>query len=267
MPHFTHDGLPFHYLESGAGTPFVFQHGLGADASQPLGLFRPPAGVRLLCFDCRAHGRTPVGDENKLGFVTFADDLAAFLDHLGLERAVIGGISMGAGVAVNFALRYPRRVRGLVLSRPAWLAWPKPETVRWCATIARLIREHGPARGKEAFLLTPDYAEARRESPDVAASGLRQFDDPRAVETVARLERIPPDAPCRSLDELAAIAVPTLVLAHHQDPVHPFAYGQALAAAIPGAVLREIASKSVSVERHTADVQRHIETFLQELPD
>ena len=45
MPFFEHDGIRFHYRESGAGLPFVFQHGLGADSNQTFDLFRPPAGV------------------------------------------------------------------------------------------------------------------------------------------------------------------------------------------------------------------------------
>jgi len=57
MPIFHHDGLKFHYRETGSGIPFVFQHGLGADLNQPLDLFRPPPGFRVLAFDCRAHGK------------------------------------------------------------------------------------------------------------------------------------------------------------------------------------------------------------------
>src|SRR3954453_23307117 len=122
MPTFAHDGLAFHYEDTGEGVPFIFQHGLGGDVNQPCGLFRPPEGVRLLALDCRAHGETrPLGDPDQLRLATFADHLAALLDYLEVPRAVIGGISMGAAVALNFALRYPERVLGLVLSRAAWL--------------------------------------------------------------------------------------------------------------------------------------------------
>src|SRR6266404_336054 len=50
-----------------------------------------------------------------------ADDLIAFMDHLQLQMAVLGGISMGAAVALKAALRYPERCLALVLCRPAWL--------------------------------------------------------------------------------------------------------------------------------------------------
>src|SRR5436305_462059 len=108
MPFFDCDGLTFHYREAGMGTPLVFQHGLGGDVNQPFGLFAPPPGIRLLAFDCRGHGETrPLGNPEKLSLASFADDLLACMNHLAIERAVVGGISMGAAVALNFALRFP----------------------------------------------------------------------------------------------------------------------------------------------------------------
>src|SRR5262245_3087484 len=85
-----HDGLRFHYRDEGKGLPFVFQHGLGGDLSQPLSVYRPGPGIRLLGFDARGHGRThPLGDLSRLSIAGLADDLLAFLDHLGVDRAVI----------------------------------------------------------------------------------------------------------------------------------------------------------------------------------
>jgi hypothetical protein len=96
MPHFAHDGIQFHYCDSGAGVPVVFQHGLGGDASELVGLFQPPLEFQLLSVDFRAHGETrPLGPPKKIGMATFADDLVALLDELAVDRAVLGGISMG----------------------------------------------------------------------------------------------------------------------------------------------------------------------------
>src|SRR5580698_6561667 len=96
---FLNDGIDFHYETEGFGVPFFFEHGLGADVTQPFALFRPPGGVRLVGFDCRAHGRTsPVGLPEKISLAAFADDLLALMDHLHIDKAVVGGISMGAAV-------------------------------------------------------------------------------------------------------------------------------------------------------------------------
>jgi pimeloyl-ACP methyl ester carboxylesterase len=272
MATFERGGIVFHYLDAGRGTPFVFQHGLGGDVGQPAGLVRRPKGIRLLCLDARAHGRTqPLGDPSALTFDAFGDDLVALLDHLSLERAVIGGISMGAGVALNVAVRYPERVAGLVLSRPAWLEGPMPpENVARHAGVARLLRAVGASGDRDKALRralaewegSDDYRVLRASSPDTAYSLRGQLTNERAVDAVERLERLPVDRPLAALRDAAAIRVPTLVLAHRQDPIHRFAFGEALARAIPGARLVELTPKSVARERHAAEVQGCLEAFL-----
>lgn len=263
MPSFARDGLDFHYQDLGEGTAFVLQHGLGGDVNQPLGLFRPPPGFRLLSMDCRGHGETrPLGDPEKIHLASFAEDVAALLDHRQIPRAVIGGISMGAAVALSFALRFPQRLLGLVLSRPAWLDRPTPRNVAIYSRIAHLIRQHGAKRGRQLYCESDEYREVLRESPDAAQSLLGQFDHPRAEETVVKLEQIPGDAPCASLQELKSVAVPALVMANRQDPIHPYEFGPILAQAIPGAELAELTPKAQSKERHAADVQRLLTDFL-----
>ena len=267
MAYFERDGVRFHYREVGQGVPFIFQHGLGGDVNQPFGLFQPPPGVRLLAFDCRAHGETrPLGGIAKINLAAFADDLLAFMDHMALAQAVVGGISMGAAVALNFILRYPQRVLGLVLSRPAWLDRPSSYNMAIYGQIARLIREHGAAQGLVLYRQSAEFRRVQEESPDAANSLIGQFEHPRAEETVVKLERIPADAPVHDLALLRAIVVPTLVLASRQDPIHPFEYGEVLARAIPGAVFHELTPKSVSREQHARDVQTYLGEFLMHLP-
>ena len=260
---FRHDSINIHYQGAGRGVPFFFQHGLGGDVSQPFGLFKPPAGFRLLCFDCRAHGQTrPVGPDDKIGIASFADDLLALMDHLGIAQAIVGGISMGAAVALNFTLRYPERVRALIMQRPAWLDGPRHENVEVYTFMAQLIRLHGAQKGLEVFKQSALYQKAARQSPNTAKTLTAQFLHPRAEEMVVLFERIPLDAPSHDRAGWHAIHVPTLVLANHQDPVHPFEFGATLAREIPGAEFKELTPKAVSVEQHNAETQRFIEDFL-----
>jgi pimeloyl-ACP methyl ester carboxylesterase len=252
MPFFPHDGLQFHYQRSGQGIPFIFQHGLGGDLSQPVGIFTPSPGIELLSFDFRAHGETrPLGNPAKLSFASFADDLKAFMDQ------------MGAGVSLNFCLRFPERVLGLVLSRSAWLDGAMTQNARMFLNIAQAIEQHGAQKGLELFKLSDTYREILQESPDVVASLVKQFQSPRAEESYLRLERMPKDAPNYDRQEWKSIQVPTLVLANRQDPIHPFEYGEILAQHIPGAESREITSKSVSVRQHEENTQTFIQDFLQ----
>jgi pimeloyl-ACP methyl ester carboxylesterase len=265
MPFFERDGVQFHFRDQGEGLAFVFQHGLGSDITLTHALYTPPPGVRLIGFDARGHGESrPLGDPKHISFASFADDLAALLDHQNVPRAVVGGISMGAGIALNFALRYPDRVLGLVLARPAWLDRPLPENVRIFPHIAQYLLKYGAVEGLRRFRQTPEYECLFRESPDCAIVVENNFEHPRAEECVARLERIPHDAPCHDRNEWKSIRVPTLVLANRRDPIHPWELAESLTASIPGARLREITSKSVSFLRHAADIQRHVDEFLME---
>lgn len=264
---FDRDGIKFYFKDEGNGVPFVYQHGLGADITQPFSFFAGGhRGIRLLSMDCRAHGQTrPLGPEDKISISTFADDVVAFMDIRKLETAVVGGISMGAAVALNIALRYPDRVKALILQRPAWLGQPMPDNLRVLVKIGELIREHGAQKGKEIFKTLPEYAALEKESPDAAASNLAQFDHPRAEETAIKLLRIPNDAPCVDR-EWKKVKAPTLVIANRVDAIHPYAYAEQLAREIPGAQFAEVTAKSMSVARHTSDVRAKIEDFILGLP-
>src|ERR1035437_7619014 len=116
------DDLSFNFEEHGSGVPLIFSHGLGGNLTLMRELIGPLEGVRVICYDNRGHGRTSaVTEPSKLTFALMADDMAAVLDRLRIDSAVIGGESMGAGISLAFWRRHPQRVRALFLSRPAWL--------------------------------------------------------------------------------------------------------------------------------------------------
>jgi pimeloyl-ACP methyl ester carboxylesterase len=266
MTFFEHDGLRFHYRESGEGVPFVFQHGLGADANQTFELLRPTPGFRLITLDCRGHGETrPLGPEESISIRHFTEDLRLFLDYLKIDRAVIGGISMGAEIALNFALAHPGRALGLILSRPAWLDESRSDNMKVFSTIAEFIRKYGAWEGAKRYQETEAYQHVLKVSPDNANSLLSQFAHPRAEETVAKLERIPTHVPGNTREDWKRIRVPTLVVVNRQDAIHPFEFGETLAATIPNAALVEVTPKSINTDAHAADVQRALDDFLGKL--
>ncbi len=263
MPFWRHDGIRFRYREEGTGLPFVFQHGLGGDADAPFALFPPPSGVRQICLECRAHGQTaPAGDPAKISFDSFADDVIALLDHLGIPHAVIGGTSMGAGISLNLALRYPERVKALVLSRAAWLDGPMPVNNVYLR-LAGLIRTAAtPEEGEKAFRNSPEYRELAPVIPDGMNNLAAEFHRPHAREQVVRYERMPVDAPSRDRRQWTRISVPTLVLATRHDPVHPYEFGTTLAHLIPGARFQEVTAKLVDVGKYEAEVRAALKEFL-----
>jgi len=258
-----HAGLTFEVFDAGAGTPVVFQHGLGGSHLAVTGTLGEEPPYRLVAMNARAHGgTTPLGDPADLTFATFADDLAAVMDHLGIERAIVGGMSMGAGIALTFAAAHPERVRALLLVRPAWLDQPMPDNLAMFPAIAALLREFGVEEGMRRFRETPWGREAA-PFPAAAASYDGQFTRPHALERSPVLEAIPGDCPPRGPAVWSNIASPTTVIATDLDPIHPLAFGQRLAAAIPGATLHTPVSKWVDEPAHNAEVRRIVESVVR----
>ncbi|MFM9106371.1 MAG: alpha/beta fold hydrolase [Chloroflexota bacterium] len=261
MPIFEREGIAFNYLDIGRGRPVVWQHGLGGSSAQAPAVTGGNPPFRLLSLDCRGHGETgPMGDPERLSFTTFADDVAAMMDHAGVERAVLAGMSMGAGVALTFALRHPGRVEALVLIRPAWLDRGMPDNLALFPEIARLLRDHGPEEGMARFLAKP--SPVNDDPPGSLSMLATQFGRPGAVERAAVLERMAGDCPPAGAAAWGAVGVPTLVIATEQDSIHPAAFGRALAAAIPGAELVEPVSKWIDEDRHNRAVQAASLEFL-----
>ena len=116
MPVATIRGQRIHFEDTtGAGLPLVLSHGFLQDSTMfdaQVRQLRPRH--RVITWDERGHGTTVMSDE-PFDYWDSADDLAALLDHLGVHRAVIGGMSQGGMISLRFALRYPDRTAGLVL--------------------------------------------------------------------------------------------------------------------------------------------------------
>ena len=262
--HFEHDGIRFAFERAGAGAPLVLLHGLGGDRGGALDMADTRAGWIRLALDFRGHGETePVGPDVGFTFSSFARDLAAFLDAAGVEAAVIAGVSMGAAVALRFALDQPARVRSLVLVRPAWLHTPLTENLRPYAEIARLLRTMPPDAAVATFMASAEYAAIGRVSRHAADSLVSQFTRPAALTRVSRLEWMPRSAPYADPSELKGIATPTLVVGCERDPLHPIEFASEWAAHIPGAALQAVPSSADDIAEHRAAVRRAVGSFLQ----
>jgi pimeloyl-ACP methyl ester carboxylesterase len=267
MPYFYHNGVNFYYEVQGEGVPVVFSHGLGGDLSQVSELLGTLPQVKLVLYDNRGHGKTSgKTDPSKLTFLTMADDVAALLDQLKISTAVVGGVSMGAGIALTFSLQHGRGVRGLILSRPAWLNQPCPPNLAIFPVIADKVEQIGFKDAQEWFEQSDYFRFLKASFPATAESLSRLFPNVRAEGLIHSFRFIPASTPFLSFNELQSIKAPTLILSNRFDPIHPLAYAERLAAAMPSAQFREFASKSESVEEHKRQFHDHIIKFLESLP-
>lgn len=109
MPTFNANGIELYYEEQGEGAPLILLHGLGANRA----MFKREmehwgASYRVIGLDSRGHGRS-----NKPAEFTLNDhieDTVALLDHLGIQKAHVLGVSMGSYIAQGIALAHPERM-------------------------------------------------------------------------------------------------------------------------------------------------------------
>jgi pimeloyl-ACP methyl ester carboxylesterase len=239
----TDDGVSLSLEQAGTGTPIVLLHGLTATSRYVLMGSRllERSGLRVVSYDARGHGRsTPAPEPRTYGYDRLARDLLAVLDSLELDRAILAGASMGAHTIVRFTLDHPERVAGIGLITPAYdpaLHAATPDAfVEWDA-LAHGLRKGGV----EGFLAAYDFASVREQWRATVETVVRQrlsaHEHPAAVADA--LEVVPRSRPFRDMDELAAIAVPTVVIASRDeaDPSHPLAIGERYAQAIADASL------------------------------
>jgi 3-oxoadipate enol-lactonase len=238
--------VALHHVVQGPAraTPLVLSHSLGAT----LAMWDPQAAAlagayRVVRYDLRGHGLSPV-PPGPYQMADLGADLIALLDRLGIERAHLVGLSLGAMVSLWVAAYHGNRVNRLVVcSTSAALGPPQA----WADRAAQ-VRAGGTA-------IIADEVVARWFTP-----AYRQRHPARVAEMRALIAATPAEgyaACCGAIETmdlrpaLAAITAPTLAIAAAGDPSTPPPHLQAIAQAIPGSqmVVVEEAAHLVNVEQ------------------
>jgi len=222
------DGSEIAYEVSGAGPALLLLHAF------PLGLFMWDEQVealapthRVVRFDARGFGGSAPG-RGPLTMERIADDGATLLDLLGIEKAVVGGCSMGGYAALAFVRRHPQRLAGLVLQDTRAGADTAEAKANRAVLAAKVLAEGAPA-AVEAFLPKLFGETTQRERPDLVAS-LRQRILAASPPGIANaLHGLAGRADSR--ETLPTIDVPTLVLVGAEDVLTPPAEAATMAAA------------------------------------
>ena len=252
-------------VEAGEGPDFVFQHGLCGDAAQPAEVLPNDVPFRRVTLECRGHGRSEAGDPAAFSIATFADDVAAMIEARGTVPVVLGGISMGAAIALRLAVKQPGLVRALVLARPAWVTEAAPPNMRAYAEVGELLSRFPPDEARARFDRSGTARRLETEGPDNLVS-LRGFFTREPIATTrALLTRIASDGPGFSASEVEALRLPVVVIGQARDPLHPLAYAERLAAMIPAARFEKITPKAESRDRYVANFRAALARFLMEI--
>jgi pimeloyl-ACP methyl ester carboxylesterase len=230
------------YTEYGGGDRWVvLLHGqlMPRRMQQPLARALASQGLHVVTLDLLGHGRSDrPADPLVYSMTSFAEQVLALLDHLGVEKAVVGGLSLGANVSLEVASNWPDRVQGLIIEMPVLnnalhagiLAFvPLMFAARylpWTVSSVRALTRPIP-RGVVPFWV---------------GIGLDTLDQrPASVAAVIHgviFGRVAPQA-----NQRRTIQAPALVVGHPRDPIHPFADAEMLAEELPNAEF--VAARSI----------------------
>jgi pimeloyl-ACP methyl ester carboxylesterase len=200
------NGINLYYETHGAGRPMILLHG-GLGSGEMFGPILPTLADhhQVIVVDLQGHGRT--GDiDRPLDVRLMADDIAALVDHVGLQKPDVVGYSLGGGVAFQVAIKYPEKV-GRLVSASA--------NIRRDAIYPEMLEQQGQvsAAAAESLKDTPMYQLYQRIAP-------RPEDFPRLLDKIG-------EAMAKDFDlseEIRGLQVPTLVVAADADMAPPSHY-------------------------------------------
>jgi pimeloyl-ACP methyl ester carboxylesterase len=204
--HTSVNGIDLYYERHGSGRPLVLLHG-GLGSGEMFGPVLPSLADhhQVVAVDLQGHGRTADIDR-PLDLRLMADDVAALIDHLGLDGADVVGYSLGGGVAWQVAIRHPEKVRRLVAVSAH---------IRRDAIYAEMLAQQGQVNAAAADFMkqTPMYELYQRVAP-------RPEDFPRLLDKIGELMTRDFDLS----DDVRGLRMPALVMAADADMAPPSHY-------------------------------------------
>jgi 3-oxoadipate enol-lactonase len=218
----TDDRVRLYYEEHGrGGTPLVLAYGIGGNADMwDVNRDALAARHRLVLWEPRGHARSDSPDDPaKYSFQRWALDLKAVLDHLKIRKAHVGGLSLGAGIATRFALRFPARVRSLVItnsSSAAGLPLSVENLVMRARSIEITLTKGMDAMAEYAMAANPNLSERLAIEPSAREEFYAEY---RALSPIGYANSL------RALlamdhitDQLRRLRVPVLLIGGDRDP-------------------------------------------------
>ena len=219
----TDDGIRLHYEETGNGTPVIFVHEFAGDFRS----WEPQLrhfGQRYRCIAFNARGYPPSDVPESPGAYSqarAADDIAAVLDHLRIDRAHVVGLSMGGFATLHFGLRHAARARSLCVAGCGYGA-ERDQRERFraeAATIAEFIKSNGMAAFAERYAYGPTRVQFENKDPRGFAEFQRMLAEHSAVGSANTQLGVQRERPSLydMVEPMRRLTLPTLVLHGDED--------------------------------------------------
>ena len=244
------------YEIQGTGIPFVFLHGLGGDMQQIYSAYDPIEGIQLININMQGHGQSLAKYET-LDFNIIADDVISILNELNISNAIIGGISMGAAIAINVAIRYPSYVSKLLLVRPAWTHEPMSHQVQLAYSSLANALSHNDIH---TFINSEGWNIVNQTTNYTRNTFLHTFEEEVNIQQWQKFAILPYKTPHNSISDIENLNIYTTIIACRNDFVHPYEYAEEYHQYIPNSILIEIPNKDVDPKLHN----QMINTILKE---
>jgi 3-oxoadipate enol-lactonase len=217
----TDDRVRLYYEEHGRGTPLVLAYGIGGNADMwDVNREALAARHRLVLWEPRGHARSDSPeDPAKYSFQRWMLDLRAMLDHLGIRRAHVGGLSLGAGIATRFALRFPARVRSLVVtnsSSASGLPLSVENLVMRARSIEITLTKGMDAMAEFAMAANPNVSERLALEPAARAEFYEEYRRLSPIGYANSLRALL--AMDHITDQLPRLRMPVLLIGADRDP-------------------------------------------------
>lgn len=231
------NGLKMYYEIHGNGAPVILLHGAYMSASSMKPVWEILARQRKVIVP-EAQGHAHTADiVRPFSYEAMADDVAKLMDVLGVQQADIVGYSMGAGTALQLAIRHPEKVKRLVVASGTF------RTTGMYPDVVKMF----PAITPDVFKGSPMEAEYLRFSPTPQ-------DFPKFVEKLTRLDTTPQDWPA---SDIASIKAPTLVVVGDQDvvtPEHAIEMLRLLGGGVPGDIGKPVPEDQLAILPNTTHI-------------
>ncbi len=261
MPYFEFQDHQLNYTIYGEGSrTMILTHGqlLNQRMHEPLAHDLARSGNRVITIDLLGHGLSDRPPELwRYTFGAYAAQVVALLDHLDIDEAVVGGTSLGANVTLEVAVAAPERCRGLVVEMPV-LDNGIVAAVQAFTPLLLMLKYGRPLVAAGALALSPIPRGPLPLLGRIVLDAIRQDHTASpAILTGQMMGRVAPDHLTRQ-----KIDIPSLVIGHAGDPVHPLSDAELLTSEMPRARLVE-ANNILEMRLHPERLTNEIAGFLE----